>query len=81
MQQQQLQQKPVDLTATTPLLCECGHGIFKEAMLFHKESRLMSGLPEDRIVPIQIMVCTKCETPLEEFLPLPLKKSYAKISE
>jgi hypothetical protein len=79
--QQQLQQKPVDLTATTPLLCECGHGVFKEAMLFHKESRLMSGLPEDRIVPIQVMVCTKCETPLEEFLPAALKKSYAKLPE
>ncbi len=41
----------------------------------------MSGLPEDRIVPIQVMVCTKCETPLEEFLPAALKKSYAKLPE
>ena len=79
--QQQLQQKPIDLTTTTPMLCECGHNIFTEAMFFHKESRLMSGLPEDRIVPITVFVCTKCETPLEEFLPLPLRKSYDKLSK
>jgi hypothetical protein len=42
-------------------------------MLVRKESRFISGLPEDRVVPISLVVCTKCETPLDEFIPLPLK--------
>ena len=37
------------------VLCECGNPSFKEVMYIRKESRLMSGLPEDRIVPIQLI--------------------------
>ena len=53
--QQQQQGPQVDISATTPLTCECGNETFKEAMYLRKESRLMSGLPEDRLVPIQLL--------------------------
>jgi hypothetical protein len=76
MQQQQGPQ--VDISATTPLTCECGNETFKEVMYLRKESRLMSGLPEDRLVPIQLLACDKCGILVESFIPAPLKQLYGK---
>jgi len=76
MQQQQGPQ--VDISATTPLVCDCENETFKEVMYMRKESRLMSGLPEDRLVPIQLMACDKCGELIENFIPAPLKQFYGK---
>ena len=76
--QQQQQGPQVDITATTPLVCDCENETFKEVMYLRKESRLMSGLPEDRLVPIQLMACDKCGILVEEFIPAPLKQFYGK---
>ena len=76
MQQQQGPQ--IDITATTEIICECGNLTFKEVMYMRKESRLMSGLPEDRLVPIQLVACDKCGELLEAFIPVPLKQFYGK---
>jgi hypothetical protein len=76
MQQQQGSQ--VDISATTPLVCDCGNETFKEVMYMRKESRLMSGLPEDRLVPIQLLACDKCGALVENFIPAPLKQFYGK---
>lgn len=75
MQQQGPQ---VDISATTPLACECKNETFKEVMYMRKESRLMSGLPEDRLVPIQLLACDKCGALVESFIPAPLKQFYGK---
>jgi exonuclease I len=76
--QQQQQGPQVDITATTEVLCECGNNTFKEVMYIRKESRLMSGLPEDRIVPLQLIACDKCGILVENFIPSPLKQFYGK---
>ena len=76
--QQQQQGPQVDITATTEVLCECGSATFKEIMYIRKESRLMSGLPEDRIVPIQLIACDKCGALVDNFIPAPLKQFYGK---
>ena len=76
MQQQQGPQ--VDISSTTDVLCECGNLSFKEVIYMRKESRLMSGLPEDRMVPIQLIACDKCGELLEAFIPSPLKQFYGK---
>jgi len=47
-------------------------------MYLRKESRLMSGLPEDRLVPIQLIACDKCGELVESFIPAPLKQFYGK---
>jgi hypothetical protein len=47
-------------------------------MYLRKESRLMSGLPEDRLVPIQLLACAKCGILVENFIPAPLKQFYGK---
>ena len=76
--QQQQQGPQVDITATTPLVCDCENETFKEVMYLRKESRLMSGLPEDRLVPIQLLACDKCGALVENFIPAPLKQFYGK---
>jgi hypothetical protein len=76
--QQQQQGPQVDITATTPLVCDCENETFKEVMYLRKESRLMSGLPEDRLVPIQLLACGKCGILVETFIPAPLKQFYGK---
>ena len=78
MNLEQQQGQRVDIQATTPIVCECGNQSFKEVMYMRKESRLMSGLPEDRIVPIQLIACDKCGELLEAFIPVPLKPLYGK---
>ena len=81
MNQFEQQQGPrVDISATTPLLCTCGNETFKEVMYMRKESRLMSGLPTDRLVPIQLIACDKCGELIEEFIPAPLQQFYGKNS-
>jgi len=73
------QQGPrVDISATTALVCECGNQSFKDVMYLRKESRLMSGLPEDRLVPIQLIACDKCGELVEDFIAAPLKQLYGK---
>jgi hypothetical protein len=47
-------------------------------MYMRKESRLISGLPEDRLVPIQLIACDKCGVLIENFIPAPLKQFYGK---
>ena len=76
MQQQQGPQ--IDISATTPIVCDCENPTFKEVIYIRKESRLMSGLPEDRIVPIQLMACDKCGELVENLIPAPLKQFYGK---
>jgi hypothetical protein len=73
------QQGPrVDISTTSPIVCECGNSTFKEVMYMRKESRLMSGLPEDRIVPIQLIACDKCGVLIEDFIAAPLKQFYGR---
>jgi hypothetical protein len=76
--QQQPQQKPVDITSTSAISCECGNETFKEVMYLRKESRLMSGLPMDRLVPVQLIACDKCKELVEDFIPAPLQQFYGK---
>ena len=76
--QQQQQGPQVDISATTPLVCDCENETFKEVMYMRKESRLISGLPEDRLVPIQLIACDKCGVLIENFIPAPLKQFYGK---
>ena len=79
MNQFEQQQGPrVDISATTPIVCECGSSAFTDVMYLRKESRLMSGLPEDRLVPIQLVACKSCGELVEEFIPSPLKQFYGK---
>jgi protein-arginine kinase activator protein McsA len=82
MSQFEPQQQQVNIAATLPVACEeCGNETFKEVMYMRKESRLASGLPMDRMVPIQLIACEKCNVLFEDFIPAPLKQFYGKSAE
>jgi uncharacterized Zn finger protein len=82
MSQFEPQQQQVNIASTFSVACEeCGNEIFKEVMYMRKESRLASGLPVDRMVPIQLIACEKCGVLFEDFIPVPLKQFYGKSAE
>jgi uncharacterized Zn finger protein len=82
MSQFESQQQQVNISSTFPVVCEeCGNETFKEVMYMRKESRLASGLPMDRMVPIQLIACEKCGALSEDFIPAPLKQFYGKSAE
>ena len=79
MSQFESQQQQVNIANTSAVVCsECDNETFKEVMYMRKESRLASGLPMDRMVPIQLIACEKCGTLAEDFIPAPLKQFYGK---
>ena len=48
---------------------ECGWQIFEEKMMIKKVSKFMTGSDQDSIVPIPVVVCSKCGTMHEMFKP------------
>ena len=70
-QGQQPQQGPkIDINKTTAIVCdntECENDMFMSAMKFRKVSKLISGTPNDQIVPVQIFICTACGNVNKEF--------------
>jgi DNA-directed RNA polymerase subunit RPC12/RpoP len=70
---QQQQEVRLDISQTTPIVCECGSRFFQEAMMLRKWSRFASGLPTDQNVPIPVMICIECKKINEETLPPAVK--------
>lgn len=60
----------IDITKTTPILCdneECDNDMFIKAMKFRKVSKLMTGQPQDGILPVEVYMCTSCGNVNKEF--------------
>jgi hypothetical protein len=70
---QQQQEVRLDLSQTTPIICECGNQFFQEVVMIRKWSRFASGLPTDQNVPIPVMICTECKKINDETLPPAVK--------
>ena len=58
--------------------CECGNKTFMPAFRFKKLSKLMTGQPNDSIIPIELYLCTQCGKPLQELLPDELRDKQIK---
>ncbi len=48
------------------ILCKCGSSVFSQGSKLKKLSRILTGEPEDAIVPIPVVYCIKCNTILEK---------------
>jgi hypothetical protein len=59
----------ISLNSTTEITCTCGNSTFVEALMLRKASRLLTGTPQDAIVPITVFACSKCGEPLKETMP------------
>jgi len=63
----QMNIKPDDLQDVN---CDnCGKDLFLPSMMFKKISKLLTGTPNDQIVPAEVFVCANCGTILKEVLP------------
>jgi len=58
---------------------KCGGKYFMEMSMFYRFSALLTGQPKDSLMPIPVMMCGQCSTPLEDLLPNELKQSKPKI--
>lgn len=64
----------IDLNLTTAMVCaECGSEVFVEASMFRKVSKLLTGAPQDMVIPIPAFLCASCGALFKELLPEQLK--------
>ena len=64
----------LDLGKSTPIVCaHCGYDVFIDGSKFRKISKLITGTPQDVIVPIEVMMCGNCGEICEELLPEQMK--------
>ena len=58
---QEQQQISVNLNDATDLVCaECGNKFFKEVTMLKKVPKLLTGSPEDTLVPFPTYMCNEC---------------------
>lgn len=72
--QQPMANPNINLNDGRDVACECGNRIFMPGFRFKKFSRLLTGQPNDSILPIELFLCTACGKPLNELLPKELKE-------
>ena len=62
-------QPKIDLGKSKPIVCaHCGDDVFVTAGKFRKISKLITGTPQDVVVPIDVMLCANCGEICEELL-------------
>lgn len=67
-------QPKIDLGKSTPIVCaHCGYDVFIDGSKFRKISKLITGTPQDVVVPIEVMMCGNCGEICEELLPEQMK--------
>jgi DNA-directed RNA polymerase subunit RPC12/RpoP len=65
----------VDIDSTTPYVCaQCNNDVFLNGFYVRKVSRLISGGDKDGILPISVLICSKCGIVAEDLLPESLQK-------
>jgi len=70
----QPQQPKIDLSKAKEISCqECGGTVFIPGTKFLKISKIVTGTPNDAIVPVELYLCGDCGEICEELLPNELK--------
>ena len=65
--QDQLKQQ-IDLSQATPMKCEkCENSTFKQTLMLHKMSALVSPTGQETIVPAAVFACEACNHVNKEF--------------
>jgi len=64
----------IDLGKSKPILCEkCGYDTFVTGGKFRKISKLLTGTPQDVVIPIDIFLCGNCGDVCDELMPPELR--------
>jgi len=76
MQQPEMQQPNLNWSQGADMLCSnCNHQYFNEVMMIKKFSKILTGMDDDKVIPISVLKCEKCGTIMEELLPPELRKN------
>ena len=75
---QRQQQVRITLDKTQPTVCKCGGQVFSEGVILRKVSRILTGQPEDGVMPIPAFYCVKCHEILQDMLPNEVKNELNK---
>lgn len=65
--------------ADTVRCISCGNDTFQDFMKVKKLSKIRTGASEDKLLPYQVMKCSKCGEVLEELLAPALREDKPKI--
>jgi len=52
----------------------CGGEYFISATIIKKFSRFVTGTTKDAIIPVDILICANCGKPVDELIPVEIKK-------
>jgi hypothetical protein len=70
----------ISLSDSKPIVCQheyhgeiCGGEVFMPAVKFRTISKLLTGTPEDALVPIEVYCCSDCGTVCDAVLPKEVK--------
>jgi DNA-directed RNA polymerase subunit RPC12/RpoP len=64
----------IDLGKSRPIVCgECGYDTFVDGAKFRRISKLITGTPQDVIVPIDVYLCANCGEMCGDLLPEQMK--------
>lgn len=67
--EQPTQQARIDLAKSEPVVCaHCGYDTFVDGAQFRKVSKLITGTPQDVLVPMEVFLCGNCGEICEELL-------------
>jgi DNA-directed RNA polymerase subunit RPC12/RpoP len=70
------QQPKIDLSKATELKCqECEGTVFIPGTKFLKISKIVTGTPNDAIVPVELYLCGDCGEINQELLPKELQNN------
>ena len=68
------QQPKIDLSKAKEIRCqECGGTVFIPGTKFLKISKMVTGTPNDAIIPVELYLCGDCGEINQELLPKELK--------
>ena len=69
------QQPKIDLSKATEMKCQyCGGTVFIPGTKFLKISKIVTGTPQDAIIPVELYLCGDCGEINQELLPKELQK-------
>lgn len=69
------------LDNSSPINCEaCGNDTFVEANYLRKVSKLLTGSPEDMVMPVPTFICAKCGNVNDNFKLPDAKKPESQIT-
>lgn len=68
------QQPKIDLKKSKPMVCnECGFDIFVPGVKFRTISKIITGTPQDVMIPVDLYLCGECGKPKEELIPVEIR--------